>query len=113
MTENLQKRFSKYGRKHGLHIQVKRIALTMQQVRKYKLPPNVTKRKDTRSPKYVAKYGDRCWEVDAIPPEELQRLVTQAIEEHIDGGTWNADLQREIRDKADLEARFRNAQVNI
>lgn len=111
MTEDLQTRFDKYA--GDLEIEVKRIALTIEQVRKYNLLPNMTKRKDTRSPKYVAEYGDQCWELDAIPPEELQRLVTSSIEQHIDRERWKADLEQEQKDRAELKERFANATIEV
>jgi hypothetical protein len=111
MTEDLQTRFDRYA--DDLEIEVKRIALTIDQVKKHKLIPNPTKRADSRSAKYVTEYGDQCWELDAIPPDELQRLVTQAIEKHVDRKTWNADLEQEQKDKAALKERFASVELNI
>jgi hypothetical protein len=37
---------------------------------------------------YRRKYGDQCWELDALPPEELARLTRETIEEHIDWPQW-------------------------
>ena len=33
-------------------------------------------------------YGDRCVEVDALPPGEIRRRVREAIERHIDYDQW-------------------------
>jgi hypothetical protein len=79
MTEDLQTRFNRYG--EDLAILVKRIALTIDQVRQYNLIPNPTKRADTRSPSYVTQFGDQCWELDAIEPSELQRIVRESVED--------------------------------
>jgi hypothetical protein len=32
----------------------------------------------------VAEHGNTCWELDALPPDELQRIVREAISEHLD-----------------------------
>jgi hypothetical protein len=37
---------------------------------------------------YLVQYGDRCVEVDALPPIEIRRRVRQAIERHIDYDEW-------------------------
>ena len=50
------------------------------------------KRADARSKGYIATYGEECWELDAVPPDELQRLVTQAIEFHIVPELWRRRL---------------------
>lgn len=97
----------------GSTITVQRIALTIDQVRKHSLLPNPTKRADSRTAKYVAQFGDECWELDAIPPDELQGLVTSSIEQHIDRGRWDAALKQEEKDRAELKERFANAELDI
>jgi len=64
----------------------KRVALTMDQVMAYKLPGIPIKEAsedgggDSRSPAYKEKFGDICWELDALPPDVLRRLVRESIE---------------------------------
>jgi hypothetical protein len=111
MTEDLRTRFGKYAKDQEL--EVKRIALTIDQVKKHSLIPNPTKRADSRSANYVAEYGDQCWELDAIPPDELQRLVASSIEQYIDPTPWNAGLEQEKKDKSALKERFANVELNI
>lgn len=41
-----------------------------------------------RSAAFVARHGDQCAEVDALPPAELRRRVRGAIESHIEQGRW-------------------------
>jgi hypothetical protein len=50
-------------------------------------------KKSSRSVAFVAEYGDRCAEVDALPPTELRARVRAAIEAHIDQDQW-ARLKR-------------------
>lgn len=97
----------------GLDITVQRVALTIDQVKQYKLIPNPTKLADPRSQAYVAQYGDQCWELDAIEPKELQRLVKDAIEEHIDGDVWESSLKQEEEDRTSLTERFANATISL
>jgi hypothetical protein len=35
---------------------------------------------DSRSPAYKERFGDICWELDALPPDVLRRLVRESIE---------------------------------
>jgi hypothetical protein len=60
----------------------------MDQVGVFNPPPNFAKESDKRFEAYRRQYGDQCWELDALPPEELARLTRASIEEHIDGPQW-------------------------
>jgi len=103
MTRDLWERLRRYS---GRNITVKRIALTYDQVQEYGLAPNPTKTTDTRAAAYIQKYGMECWELDAIEPKELQRLVLEAIKEYVDDEAWQASKQQEEEEKADLEETF-------
>ncbi len=66
-----------------LSVKVERIALTMDQIRKHKLPSISVKRKDSRAKKYIEKFGDNGWEVEALPPRELLRIVEENLKNNI------------------------------
>jgi len=78
----------------------RRLALTYDQVQRFKLLPNPTKQADSRSGPYVAQYGDQCWELDALDPTVLKNLVTQAIEAEIDRDSWT-QVETENRKRRD------------
>jgi len=86
----------------GLEIAVEKVAITWDQVHQYEPPPNPTKKTDSRTKAYVAKYGPECWEVDALPPNVLQSLVRSSIESHLDKGLMDCVKVREKADKARL-----------
>jgi hypothetical protein len=67
----------------GRGIQVKRIALTFEQVKRFKPPSVPVNRKDSRARDYIAKYGERCWEVEAVRPRTLFRLVEEKLRESV------------------------------
>ena len=69
--------------------ELKRLALTFEQVLAYRLLPNPTKRPDPRAREYIAKYGDECWELDALEPTTLQAIIRGAIEAEMDKSLWN------------------------
>lgn len=81
---------------------IKPIGLNMEQIKRYKLPPNPTKMIDVRTPEYVRKFGKTCWEVDALNPETLVELVTNNIEDNIDNDIYESVLQQEDNDIIDL-----------
>ena len=85
----------------GRPIILKRCALTEEDI--LSLPANPTKSSDARSPCYVSKYGDKCWELDALPPDVLKERVKKAIEAYIDFRQWGTDLQQEIDKQADIK----------
>lgn len=64
-------------------ILVERIALNMDQVRRYNPPPNPAKETDSRSASYKRQFGDTCWELDALEPRLIVRLVQAAIRNHL------------------------------
>lgn len=99
MSRDLQDRLAKYcGRK----VEVRRVALTHDQVRRYSLIPNPVKQADRRSSAYVSRYGDQCWELDAIEPNELIRLCRAAVDTLIqDRDAWLAIKEQ---DRAEREA---------
>ncbi|MFC7261472.1 hypothetical protein [Streptomyces lutosisoli] len=68
---------------------VERVLLTHGQVREYQLPPAEGKKEDPRWPSFARRYGfdvDRPvqWEVEALEPAELKRLVLEAVDTYID-----------------------------
>jgi hypothetical protein len=93
----------------GANIKVQRIALTMDQVKEYKLPPNPVKvdpdteeLTDTRAKKYVEKYGLHSWELDALRPEVLDALITDAIESNLDSKLYSAALGRQEAERKQI-----------
>lgn len=75
------------------------IGLTMEQIERYNLPPNPTKLTDSRASKYIAEYGRTCWEVDALKPQTLTKIVEENIQEQIDISTYEEALEREAIEK--------------
>jgi hypothetical protein len=65
-------------------LQVKRVALNMDQIRKLRPPENPAKLTDSRANSYVRRFGRSSWELDAIEPRALAQLVTDAVTEIMD-----------------------------
>lgn len=77
----------------GGNVNVNRLALNMKQVRQYNPPPNPAKLTDSRAKDYIEKFGDESWELDALDPKVIDRLISKAIEALIDPDPW-AEMQR-------------------
>jgi hypothetical protein len=82
---DLPTRFAKYG---GDHIKLRRIALTNEHVRGLPSFPASDKAKDPRYRWFRDNYGDRCWELDAMDPNDLRACVEQEIVRLIDPVAW-------------------------
>jgi hypothetical protein len=82
---DLPKRFAEYG---GKHIKLKRIALTPKQLAGLPSFPASDKRKDPRYKWFVANHGKRCWEIDAMNPNDLREIVKREIVKLIDPVEW-------------------------
>lgn len=86
----------------GMNLEINRIALNMKQVHEV-LPRDKRtgkplsqdiKMSDSRSKAYDLKFGRKCWELDALPPEYLQRIIRDPVEKIRDGSRWRAALKR-------------------
>ena len=82
---DLPDRLSKYD---GDHVTLKRIALTREQVVGLPSFPASDKKDDKRYGWFVANYGNRCWELDAMDPNDLRDVVERAIKELIEPEAW-------------------------
>jgi hypothetical protein len=65
-------------------IDVRRIALNMVQIQDQKPPPNPAKDTDARFEGYERKYGPHSWELDALSPTYLARLVERHTLDYLD-----------------------------
>jgi len=93
---------------------VERIALTMEQVEELDPPPSPAKVTDSRTNGYIEMYGtDECWELDAIEPAELDRLVEEAILGYLDMAGWNERVRQEADEKRVLTAVADNWQTVV
>lgn len=99
MVRDIEDRLHEFG---VVNLEVKKIALTMAQVEEFDPPPNPAKTTDSRYESYAAKHGTESWEVDALPPDELQRLIRVAFEEVIDVDLMDAVKEREEKHKEKL-----------
>jgi hypothetical protein len=86
--------------------EVVRVALTVEQVDGYKLPPNPGKDSDSRAGAFIARHGELLQvELDALPPETLRALYQAALNNYWDKSTYQATVHLEERERAKLRSR--------
>lgn len=101
MVRDIEDRMQRFG----LHdLRLEKLALTMQQVRHYKLPNNPAKIADSRAKNYIAQHGRHCWEVDALNPRILTETVESAFQAVTDVKKMDKIIKREQTEIAALKA---------
>lgn len=86
----------------GVDVEVRKIALTTEQVRIYNPPANYAKVTDSRYNHYLEKYGPDCWEVDALPPDILNDLLHTEIQAAIDIDRFKERIALEKKERYEL-----------
>jgi hypothetical protein len=96
---------------NGDHVEVRRIALTREQLRDLPSFPAADKVKDPRYRWFVSNYGNTCWELDAMDPNDLRQCVEAAIKDLIEPEAWAKCEQMNRAEKGSLRfvmERWRN-----
>jgi hypothetical protein len=102
MTRDNRDRLAMFARED---VEVRRLALNIDQVRQYDPPPNFAKETDSRFAAYVRQYGTtECWELDALDPAVIAGLVRTAVEGLIDRDAWDTAKVEEQRGRDMLAA---------
>ena len=78
------------------------VALTMEQVREYDPPENPAKVQDSRYESYAIKYGVSSYELDALEPSVLSKILEDAILEYVDVDEFHKVQELEDHDKQRL-----------
>ena len=95
----------------ALKIEVKHLALTHEQIEEHRPPPNPAKLKDSRAKKYVEEHGYTSWEVDALAPPVLNRLIENSIEQLLDMSLIEIQREREEVQYNQLEQIINNLEI--
>ena len=109
ITRDLKERMLKYG----ASVTVERIALSLDQINEYQLPPMPAKKSDPRYAKFVADTGGAdAVELDALEPPVLQEIVRNAINSHIDQDEWHNRILKTEEGKQKLKEAFDSIIIN-
>lgn len=101
MTRDIDDRlqlFSRYA-----EIEVRRIALTMEQIEEQSPPPNPAKVTDSRYESYAAEYGEESWELDALEPQFISDLIREQILEERDADKWEAAVAEQEEEREQIQ----------
>jgi len=112
IERDLVDRLRRYGAKN---FEVRRIALTREQIAQYNLPPRpedvATIEKLKRDPR-AKRYGiDYACELDALEPKTLQKIIEDAILENIDLSKWKETLRKIEEEREELRRRLERVRV--
>ncbi|MEV1063429.1 hypothetical protein [Streptomyces sp. NPDC050263] len=100
MTRDIRERLALFE----ADVEVRRIALNMDQVLAYDPPPNPAKLTDSRAGGYIREHGRSSWELDALEPTLLDRLIEDEIELFRDEDLWDQETRIMRREQSLLEA---------
>ncbi|MCX5601561.1 hypothetical protein OOK29_25765 [Streptomyces phaeochromogenes] len=89
MTRDISDRLALFG----ADVDVRRIALNMDQIEEHDPPPNPAKLTDSRATSYIREHGSSSWELDALEPTLLDRLIEDEIWAWRDADQWEADTE--------------------
>ena len=76
MTRDNRDRLAMFARQG---VEVRRLALNMDQIERYRPPPNPAKETDTRYAAYAKQFGRECWELDALVPTVIANLIPTEV----------------------------------
>jgi hypothetical protein len=81
-----------------------KVGLTAEQVQELRLAPQMkTKERSSRTKKFVAKYGDDVYELEAAPPDWMQAQLRKTIDGVMDVDAYNGEIDAEKREAAQLD----------
>ena len=96
MTRDNKERLELFARQR---VEVRRLALNMDQIEQYRLPPNPAKEADSRFDAYVKQYGRASWELDALDPTVISDLIRTELRGLIDHEAWETAEVKEATNR--------------
>jgi hypothetical protein len=100
MSRDITDRLSMFCRQD---VDLRRLALTIEQVQEQEPPPNPAKLTDSRCAGYIEKFGDESWELDALSPTYIADLIDAEVLKLVDLGKFNARKVQEAEEKKLLQ----------
>jgi hypothetical protein len=99
MSEHdLPDRLAKYG---GDHVTLDRVTLNREHCGGLVSFPAADKDEDPRHAWFTNQFGNRCWELDALDPNDLRALVGKAIQDQIEPTSWDRSV---VTEEAEIES---------
>jgi hypothetical protein len=76
----------------------------MAQIDELNPPPNPAKQTDSRFEAYQEEFGDSSWELDALEPQYIERLIERNVALIRDEAQWDQSLLREVEEREQIAA---------
>lgn len=83
-------------------VEFRRLALNLDQIEEFGPPPNPTKLSDSRAQGCIEQFGYECWELDALDPSVISRLIDENVRMYRDEELYRDVLMRENEEKGTL-----------
>ncbi|QDU41718.1 hypothetical protein Mal52_01710 [Symmachiella dynata] len=84
-------------------------ALTHQQTQELDLHEGQMAKEDSsRYQRFVDAYGDRCWELEAIPTDTLREIVDGTIQRTIDMDAFRSEVEKQRQEQRELDKHRRS-----
>lgn len=87
----------------GDDVEVRRLALNWDQIEEHNPPPNPAKLSDSRATAYIEAHGDESWELDALPPQTINSLIEDELNDLLDFDAFEIAAAAEDKNKALLQ----------
>jgi len=100
MTRDIHDRLAVFT---GRKVDLRRLALNMDQIEELKPPPNFAKPSDKRYRAYRAEYGEECWELDALEPGYMVGLIDKEVGKIRNEKKWKTATAKQNRMKKILQ----------
>jgi hypothetical protein len=113
MSRDIRERLATFlsfhlGRDPGDLLELRRIALNLDQVRRYHPPPNPAKPDDSRYRAYARVYGEQSWELDALDSDVLIDLIEENVRRYLDEPLWKQQHTRQESERRVLKLASEN-----
>jgi len=106
MCEDIERRLNLFSAPYedlkAPDIEVRRVALNLDQIYEHNPPPQVAKKTDSRWRKYVDRFGiEESWELDALEPAVIVDLIDAEIRDIVIKSRWDGlkKLQEKQREQ--------------
>jgi hypothetical protein len=108
MSRDIEERLTMFGtHDYGLFsdkfLGLSRIALNMDQIKLFNPPPNPAKITDTRCKSYMENYGDESWELDALEPKVIRKLIDDEVSIYANEEIMDSIKERVAQEKKVME----------
>lgn len=102
MSRDVKDRLDLFISASEREVDVRRVALNMDQIQELNPPENPAKITDSRAANYIAQYGQSSWELDAIEPAQLAQIVRDAVTEIMDEAKFKKNQAKQEKGRKEL-----------